>query len=307
MRFVHLHKILPLLLLLLGALPSWSISAAAEEPMPILKADPALTALLPDKIRTSGELTIATDAHYPPCEFMAEDGKSIVGFEPDIWNAIAQKLGIKITASSIDFAGIIPGVQSGRYGAAFACLSDRPEREKIVHFVDFWYGSAAVYAIASNAEISEDPLSLCGKKTAVQVGIDFGDMVRDILSKHCVAAGKAPIEMSELPSAAQVLVALYAGRIDFALSDAAAVDDIQKKAPQPVKVYENHLLPKIYLGAIVERSNEPLAKALLAALKAVYAEGAYDKAIARWNLRLLALPEPGLDLATTRPIAAVAP
>ena len=50
-----------------------------------------------------------------------------------------------------------------------------------------------------------------------------------------------------------------------------------------------------------------LAAALLAALKAVYAEGAYEKAIARWNLHLLALKEPGLDLATTRPIPAVAP
>ncbi|MFA5120948.1 ABC transporter substrate-binding protein [Zavarzinia sp.] len=302
MRLIPLRKILPVLLVMLGVMPAATGPARAEDAMPVLTMDPALHAMLPEKIRKAGELTIATDAHYPPCEFMAEDGKTIIGFEPDIWNAMAQKLGVKIAASSIDFGGIIPGVQAGRYDASFACLADREEREKIMNFVNFWYGSAAVYALAANDGITEDPLSLCGKKTAVQVGIDFGDMVRDILSKHCVENGKPAIEVSELPAAAQVLVALYAGRIDFALSDAAAVDDIQKKAPQPVKVVESPLLPKIYLGAIVEKSNQQLTDALFAALKAVYAEGAYDKAVGRWNLHLLALKEPGINLATTRPI-----
>jgi polar amino acid transport system substrate-binding protein len=303
MRLNLLRPMLPVLLMLLGSAPLLATPVRADETaIPTLTEDPALHAMLPEKIRASRELSIATDAHYPPCEYFAEDGKTIIGFEPDVWNAMAQKLGIKINASSIDFAGIIPGVQSGRYDASFACLSDRPEREKTVTFVNFWYGSAAVYAMAGNDAVTEDPLSLCGKKTAVQVGIDFGDMVRDILSKHCVAAGKPAIEVSEFPSASQVLVALYAGRIDFALSDAAAVDDIQKKAPQPIKVFESPLLPKIYLGAIVEKSNQQLADALFAALKAVYAEGVYDKIIGKWNLHLLKLEEPGINLATTRPL-----
>ncbi len=299
---MRLKRLCQMLFLLAGLAPLAAGSARAETDIPTLKMDPALHEMLPEAIKKSGELTVATDAHYPPCEYFAEDGKTIIGFEPDVWNAMAQKLGIKVKPSSIDFSGIIPGVQSGRYNASFACLSDRLEREKTVTFIDFWYGAAAIYAPEANKAITEDPLTLCGLKTAVQVGIDFGDMVRDIFSKHCVANGKPPIEVSEFPSASQVLLALYAGRIDFALSDAAAVDDIQKKATQPIKVIESPLLPKIYLGAIVEKSNTQLADALFAALKAVYAEGVYDKIVDKWNLHLLKLDEPGINLASTRPI-----
>lgn len=280
----------------------FAAAPAGATEIPVLTTDPALNAMLPEAIRKTGVLTLATDAHYPPCEYFAEDNKTIIGFEPDVWNAMAQKLGVKVEASSIDFGGIIPGVQSGRYNMSMACLSDRAEREKTVTFVDFWLGMAAIYVPEANTAVTEDPLTLCGLKTAVQVGIDFGDMVRDIFSANCIKAGKPPIEVSEFPSASQVLLALYAGRIDFALSDAAAVDDIQKKATQPIKVIESPLLPKIYLGMIVEKSNTQLAEALFAALKAVYAEGVYDKIIDKWNLKLLKLDEPGINLTTTRPM-----
>ncbi|MCX5493250.1 transporter substrate-binding domain-containing protein [Kaistia dalseonensis] len=299
---MRLRLICQILALLMGFLPLAASVAHAASDIPTLQMDPALNAMLPDDIRASGVLTVATDAHYPPCEFFAEDGKTIIGFEPDVWTAIAQKLGLKVEASSIDFGGIIPGVQSKRTDAAFACLSDRPEREEVVTFINFWYGAAAIYAVEANSKITEDPLSLCGLKTAVQTGIDFGDMVRNIFSKHCVANGKPPIEVSEFPAASQVLLALYSNRIDFALSDAAAVDDIQKQATQPIKVIESPLLPKIYLGAIVDKSNTKLAEAMLAALKAVYAEGVYDKIVDKWNLHLLKLAEPGINLASTRPI-----
>ena len=304
---MRLPLLLPALALVAGLVSFSPAPSFAQEPMPVLTAVPALNAMLPEEIRKAGVLTVATDAHYPPCEFMAEDGKTIIGFEPDIWGAMAQKLGIKVEAASVDFAAIIPGVQSGRYNAAFACLSDRLEREKIVNFINFWYGAAAIYAAEANTAITADPMSLCGRKTAVQVGIDFGDMVRDIFSKACVEAGKPPIEVAEFPNAAQVLLALYSNRIDFALSDAAAVDEIQKKSPQPIKVIESPLLPKIYLGAITEKSNTQLTDALYAALKAVYAEGAYGKAVDRWSLHIPSLPERGVNLASTRPIEAAKP
>ena len=78
-----------------------------------LQADPKLHAMLPEKNRTSGVLNLATDAHYPPCESFAEDNKTMVGWEPDFWNALGQVMGVKVQAESTAFAGLIPGVASG--------------------------------------------------------------------------------------------------------------------------------------------------------------------------------------------------
>src|SRR5262245_54883069 len=62
--------------------------------------------LLPADIRNSGSLTIATDASYPPCEYFPKPGEPMIGFEPDLWNAMGAKLGVKIKAVNTAFDGL---------------------------------------------------------------------------------------------------------------------------------------------------------------------------------------------------------
>lgn len=49
-------------------------------------------------------------------------------------------LGVEIEQESIQFDGLIPGVQSGRYDAAMECISDNEERREVVQFVNNAYG-----------------------------------------------------------------------------------------------------------------------------------------------------------------------
>ncbi len=276
---------------------------AADIQIPTQTKDEKLAAMLPDAVKKAGVLKLATDAHYPPCESFAEDGKTMVGFEPDLWNAIGQLFGIPVDAVSIEFAGLIPGVEAGRYDVAMECISDSAEREKKVTFVNYAYGMMAIYTMADNDAITDDPLSLCGKSTAVQLGTDFATTVQDYLSKRCEKAGKPPIKMGEMSSAAATLLALYAGRIDFALNNAASLGDLQAKAPKPIKAVSNELMPKKYLGIVTKQDNAELQKALEAALVTLVANGTYDKVMDKWSLDLMKLKEPGINLGTTKPIA----
>ena len=66
-------------LILLTALLCASLPAAAQGTLAAL--------------RKRGELVIATDATYPPFEYM--DGKTLKGFDVEIGNAVAQELGVK--------------------------------------------------------------------------------------------------------------------------------------------------------------------------------------------------------------------
>ena len=86
------------------------------------------------------------------------------------------------------------------------------------------------------------------------------------------------------------------------LNDIAASEEIRKRAPEPIRIVENPYMPKYYNGMVVKKDNEALANALLAALKAVHEEGVYDKIMAKWDISLLALKEPGINLATKKPI-----
>ncbi|WP_297838281.1 ABC transporter substrate-binding protein [Pseudomonas sp.] len=278
------------------------VQAATEVAIPAETMDPALHAMLPEAIRKAGVINLVTDAHYPPCVTFAADNKTMVGYEPDLWNAMAQKLGVKVKATSIAFDGLIPGVQSGRYDVAMECISDSAEREKQVTFVDFSYATNAFYTLKSNTKVTDDALSLCGLHAAVQSGTDFAPTITDIFSPHCVAAGKKPIELSQYPSADAVLMALYSGRVDFVVNDAAAAKDMEKTAPKPIRVITSDLMPKFYLGIVVKRDDTAMANAMLAALKAVHASGNYNRIMEKWDLAPLKLPNPGINLTSTDPI-----
>jgi polar amino acid transport system substrate-binding protein len=265
-----------------------------------LQVDPKLNAMLPENIRNTGVLRLATDAHYPPCESVAEDNRTMVGWEPDFWNALGQVMGVKVEPESIAFAGLIPGVASGRYDIAMECIADNPDREKQVMFVDVIFARSAAFTLESNTEITNDPLSFCGRRTATQQGTNFVESVEQIMSLYCEKNGKSKIDNSIFPSVDATLLALYAGRVDFVLNNAMSVSELKKKAPKPIKVIDVPQLPKRYVGIVINKDNKDLAEALLAGTKALHTTGAYDQIIAKWDLQLLKLPEPGINLVTRK-------
>ncbi|MBS1890390.1 MAG: ABC transporter substrate-binding protein [Actinobacteria bacterium] len=287
-----------------GSASSSSSGGAESEPAGNIKAgaDASLEKMVPANIKEAGTLTLATDATYPPCEWVPSGSSEMVGFEPDLWNALGEKLGLKVDASSINFDGLIPGVQSHRFDTAMECISDTEEREKQVTFVDFMYAELALVALESNSAITEDPLSLCGKTAATQSGTVYGELVTDVLSPHCEKNGEESIKLLEFPAETQVLLAVYSGRADFSVNDVAAATYLKKNAPQPVKILTNELMPKQYIGAVVNKSEPELANAMLAGFKSLQADGTYKKILEKWKLPQLALEPPGLNLATARPI-----
>ena len=285
------------------AIPAYAASGASAGSGTATAAAAPLANLLPPSIRKAGSLVIATDASYPPCEYFPKPGAAMVGFEPDLWNAMGALLGVKIKAVNTSFDGLIPGVQSGRYPAAMECISDSVAREGQVSFVDFVYDNEGVYLLKKNAsKITTDPLSLCGKTAAAQTGLDFVGMITNTLDPHCKKAGKPPIALSQFPSESAVLLALYTGRVDFSLDDLAALAFLQRSAPHPVLLRTDPLLPKLYLGIVLSKQSTQLAKALLAADKALVANGTYAKVLAKWQISPLALTTPGINLVKTNPL-----
>lgn len=266
----------------------------------------ALHAMLPASVKASGVVKLATDAEYPPCETLNASGQ-MVGYEPDLWNAMAAKLGVRIQASSILFDSLIPGVQSGRYDMAMECISDNLDREKQVIFVDNAYATGAVYTLASNKTITTDPLSLCGLKTATQQGLDLATQLETTINPHCTKNGKPVVQIARFPTANAALLALYSGRVDFVLNDYAAANAMMAAAPKPLRYVTNSLLQKYYNGMIFNKNNAQLANAFLAALKAIIADGTYDKIMKKWALPALELNNPGINLAQSDPIPTPAP
>jgi len=277
------------------ALGSPTTALADDAITATVKTDPAMHAMLPKSIQESGIIKLATDAHYPPCESFAEDNVTMIGWEPDLWDAIAKKLGVKVQPESINFDGLIPGVQSGRYDMAMECISDTLEREKQVTFIDLSVSINGIFTLEDSA-VTDDPLSLCGLKSGAQKGTTFVQSVTDLFSPLCVKNGKPPIATNEFASADATVLALLSRRVDFLVNDASAAAYIKKQSSQPVRLLVPDVLPKLIGGPIVKKDNQELADALLAATKALMDEGVYDRIFDKWDIAALKLKTPGINL-----------
>ena len=249
-------------------------------------------------------LTLATDANYPPCQYFEEGSDVMVGYEVDLWDAIAEKLGVTLKVENTQFASLIPGVQSGRYDIAMECISDNEEREQEISFVNYIYDKTDVVTIESyDGPITEgDDLSLCGETMGAQTGFDTIDKVNEILNPACEEAGLDPVVISEYPNAADTYNALNSGRVDFMILGTSAAAYLNQTAPTPINYASIESFPQKYLGMVIAKDNTDLQDAMLAGLEAVIADGTYAEILDKWGMSSLALEEPGINLATTRPI-----
>ena len=115
---------------------------AARFPTPT--KDDALAAQVPQSVSADGKIVFGTDASYPPNEFTAPDGTTIVGMDVDLGTAVAQKLGLTAEFQNSAFPGIIPGIQGAKYELGMSSFSVNAERVQTVDMVSYFSAGTSV-------------------------------------------------------------------------------------------------------------------------------------------------------------------
>src|SRR5215218_8044326 len=150
--------------------------------------DEALAAKVPAAIKSDGKVLIGTDASYAPNEFLDTDGKTVIGFDVDLFNAVAAKLGLKTEYQSAVFDAIIPGIQSGKYEGGVSSFTINPERKKQVNMVSY-FNAGTQWGTKKGNPTGIQPDNACGKKVAVQTNTvqDTDDLPKR--DEACTGAG----------------------------------------------------------------------------------------------------------------------
>ena len=68
-------------------------------------------------IQSKGEIVVATEGAWAPWTYHDEAG-TLVGFDVEVAQAIAAKLGVTATFAETEWDGIFAGLDSGRYDIA---------------------------------------------------------------------------------------------------------------------------------------------------------------------------------------------
>jgi polar amino acid transport system substrate-binding protein len=119
------------------------------------------------KIKKSGEMVVGTSAAYAPFEF--RKAGNLVGFDIDLGEEIAKRMGVKVKWVEIDFKGIIAGLKSKRADVLITAMTKTPGRAEQVAFSIPYYDAGIGAAKPKGSTISK-PQDLAGKTVGVQIG-----------------------------------------------------------------------------------------------------------------------------------------
>ncbi len=172
-----------------------------------------------DQIKSRGEITVAMEGTWAPWTYHDEND-NLVGYDVEVANAIAEKLGVKVNFIEGEWDGLLAGLDAGRYDIMVNGVGITPDREEKYNFsTPYAYNRTAVIIRGDYDEISsmED---LNGKKTA-----------NTISSTYATQAEAYGAEVTGVDDLNQTIELLLAGRIDATLNAEVTFFDYLKAHP----------------------------------------------------------------------------
>jgi polar amino acid transport system substrate-binding protein len=251
-----------------------------------------VAAQVPAAIKSKRTLTVAADATYPPDEFIATDGHTVIGMDADLAKALAQVMGLQSSVQNVTFDAIIPGLAAGKYDLGMSSFTDTKEREKTVDFVTYLTAGSSIYGKASGGPDLTSLDALCGHKVAAERGTTQQDDIATQDTK-CKSEGKPGVTPVLLPDQNGVNLAVTSGRADAAMADSPVAAYIAEKSNGQLKVTGGPFPPEPYGIAIPKNSG--LAQPVLAGIKALIADGTYKKILEYWGLQAGAITNPAIN------------
>lgn len=225
-----------------------------------------------------GTITFGVDATYAPNEFKDDNGNP-VGWDIELGDAIAKKLGKTAVFKISSFDNIIPGVTGGKYDAGLSSFSDTPERQKQVDFVNY-YKAGLQWATGVGKTV--DPDNACGLTVAVQNATTAVDDVAT-RSKACTDAGKPAIKSLGFDDQAMATQAAASGRADAMSADSPITQYAVKQNSDKLQLVGEPFDVVLY-GIPVKKGNTELANSLKDALTQLQADGTYKKILDKWGV-----------------------
>ena len=234
----------------------------------------AASALVPaqarslEAIRKSGTLIIATEGKFPPFNFMKD--QKPVGFEMDVAEAVAKKMGLKVEWRVLSFDALLVGLAQDRFDEVIASHGITPEREKAVTFAHPHYCTGGIIVARDPAIRTAKDLE--GKLVAVQTGTTYLESVRKLPGLKGV---------KNFPSDSDARTALMTGHVDAWVTDKFVARDAMAALPNSGMHLGDFLFVE-RVAAAVQKGNQPLVDAIDKGLDAIMADGEYAAISQKW-------------------------
>lgn len=231
----------------------------------VAEADPST----PDA--ATEEFVFANSGAYRPFSF-DQSGK-IVGFDVDIANEIARRIGrTPVMMSPVPFDTLIQGLKAGKYDALVASHGITAEREEQVDFARPYYRSGAQTFVGEDTAGITGPDDLAGKKIGVVKASTYLDLAKTLTDEGLVTTYDSDVV---------ALQDLTTGRIDAVITDKLVGLMARNESGLKIKAVGD-VLAQDEMGIAVQEGDSELLAQINAALEDMIADGTYEEISMRW-------------------------
>lgn len=224
-----------------------------------------------DKAKKTGKLTIGLEDAYPPMEF--RDSKNqLVGFDIDLGNEIAKKIGVKAEYTITDFNGIILALNASKFDMILSGMSITDKRKESVDFSQPYVMGGQVIAIKKGNTSVKAAEDLKGKILGCQLG-SIGDKVATEM--------QGLKEVKKYDKITEAFQDLSAGRIDGVIMDAQVGGYYIAQKPGEYEVLPG-MVTEEPMGIAFKKGDKELKEAVDKALEELKQEGLLSKLSMKW-------------------------
>lgn len=222
------------------------------------------------EIKASKVIKIGTEGTYAPFTFHDNTGK-LTGFDVDIANEVAKRLGVKAQFIETKWDGMIAGLDAKRYDAVVNEVTIRPDRVKKYDFSVPYIVSKAVLIVNANNNDIKKFADIKGKKSGQSLTSNLAAMAKE--------NGAVIVPVDSFNQAIQLL---SSNRIDSTINDSLTYLDFKKQRPEaPIKIVDAQKT-KDQSAIMFNKGNKELVAAVNKILNNMKSDGTYLKISKKW-------------------------
>jgi polar amino acid transport system substrate-binding protein len=244
-----------------------------------------------DRILSTKEVTVGTEAAFPPFEFV-QDGK-IVGYGKDILDAVVADLGVQLHQLDVPFQGILPGLDAKKFDFVATSVGITPERAAKYAFTFPIAVSSEVIIKRANDKSIGAVGDLNGKVVGTQLGTTTEQEARKADAELKAAGGKGFAELKLYPSFPEVYVALSNGELDAIVQSAPNAAVLIKEKPDVFALAGPVTKAQRYVAWVTRPEDSQLRSRISAVIKGLRDSGKLRELQKKWFGFTMEVPDSG--------------
>ena len=225
-----------------------------------------------------GVLTVGVEAAYPPFEYYAEDGTTIIGFDADVAAAVADELGLKLQFVDTAWDTIFQGCGTN-YDVVISAACINEERKQYVDFSDPYISNYQAIVVPADSTLTFSALTdLSGYSVSMQKETNSDIILRNLMDTgsvtNCVSVTNERVTTC--------FEQLANGEVDVILCDSTVADGYVAKQPDVYKIAYVDQAEAENFGIAMKKGDTAMAAAINQALQNLKDSGFLADCQSKW-------------------------